>query len=790
MSALHIVALIALLAVAATAAEASLSAAFGNGVASASAAEGCPFKHVSASSVHGHGSHDIFSPLSQFTVKQFGLVPAGGVLANQTDFDAVAADITALLTNSQSFWPADFGNYGPFFIRQAWHCAGSYRISDGLGGCDGGRQRFNPELSWADNTNLDKSKTLLAPIKEKYGNLLSWGDLIILAGNTAIASMGGPVLGFCAGRIDDFNGDASVLLGPTAEQAALDPCPINGNCTSPLGPTTVGLIYVNPEGPMGVPIPAGSAPQIRDTFARMGMNDNETVALIGGGHAFGKAHGACPLGAGPSPLEQPLNPWPGNCGSGNGLNTSTSGFEGSWTVSPTFWSNDFFHNLLNFQWINHTGPGGHQQWKPTDPNAPNIFMLTSDISLIVDPIYLSIVQYYASNLTAFNDAFSHAWYKLTSRDMGPVSRCLGKHVPPAQPFQNPLPPALSPTQLADVNAVKNAIRLAMNSSSAALTADTVNGLPTYRGYFVDLAFQCAATFRSTDYLGGCNGARVLLPPQNVWPMNAGLSSVKSVLQSVMNQFPSGLSWADLIVLAGNTALEDASGGQISLPFCGGRTDALAGDQGSIFLTPWDDGNFQMTVAQIDQFANFLNMSAQELVLLSARIRSPNRLITNFGFSGSYPSALTLSTDYFTQLIGHLWKPATSAQGKTQYTNADEANVYLTVNDIQLKQEPNYRPYVEYYAAAPSAQFYQDFAAAWTKLMNADRFAGPGLNSCATSAVVTPTIPPTNPSTQSHAPSTTNPGSSAAYTKANLQPVLLAAVTFAAVAVGSLYAMLM
>lgn len=707
---------------------------------------GCPFLNSDSalSSSSQRVSQQISTPVTNSAAHLLGLTPAGGSLAANLDFDAVAADIKTLLTNSQSFWPADFGNYGPFFIRQAWHCAGSYRNSDGRGGCDGGRQRFNPELSWADNTNLDKAKTLLAPIKEKYGAALSWGDLIILTGDVAISSMNGPILGFCGGRIDDWNGDASILLGPTTEQAATFPCAVNGDCKAPLGPTTIGLIYVNPEGPMGQPIPEGSAPQIRDTFGRMGMNDYETVALIGGGHAFGKAHGACPLGAGPSPLEQPLNPWPGNCGSGRGADTFTAGFEGSWTSTPTQWSNEFFYNLLNYTWVNYTGPGGHQQWKPTGPDAPdNIMMLTSDISLTVDPAYRAIVTRFKDNVTEFSDAFMHAWYKLVTRDMGPVSRCLGNRVPPPQPFQNPLPPSPPPQQLVDFGTVKAQLRYLMNSKSDLLAADMdpITMQPTYRGYFVDLAFQCAATFRQTDYLGGCNGARIRFEPQSSWTINSGLQQVIKLLSSVKDQYVSGLSWSDLIVLAGNVALEDASNGQLSLPFCGGRTDALPGDTGSEFLSPWDDGNFNLTVSQINEFATLLNMSAQEVVLLSARIRSPTRLNSTFGFSGSFPSALTLSTDYFQNLTNHFWLPITTAGGKIEYISQDEVNAFFTTNDIQLKQEPNYRPFVEYYAALSAQQqqqqFYQDFGAAWTKLMTADRFAGPGVNLCDTNSMPIP-----------------------------------------------------
>ena len=311
------------------------------------------------------------------------------------DFDAVKQDLLDLFTSNDESWPHDFDSYGPLFVRLGWHCSGSYRKSDGRGGCDGGRQRFEPELSWADNTNLDKAKNLLLPIKQKYGDGLSFGDLYIFAATTAIESMGGPVLGFCAGRIDGNDGSASLPLGPTPEQEILVPdcnATSDGDCMVPMGTTTRGLIYVNPEGPMGQPDAYGSSSQVRDTFNRMSMNDTETVALIGGGHSCGKTHGACPDGAGPSPAEDPANPWPGNCGSGKGADTFTSGFEGPWTTNPTKWDNgEFFRNLIDFEWQAVKGPGKHYQWETNSGNAPSgVMMLTSDMSLTVDKDYLEV----------------------------------------------------------------------------------------------------------------------------------------------------------------------------------------------------------------------------------------------------------------------------------------------------------------------------------------------------------------------------------------------------------------
>ena len=446
----------------------------------------------------------------------------------QLDLEPVKEDLRELFVTSQEEWPADYGHYGPFMIRLAWHCAGSYRLSDGRGGCDGGRQRFDPERSWEDNTNLDKARALLWPIKQKYGLGLSWGDLFILAGTTAIESMGGPTIGFCAGRIDDMNGRDSLGLGPSREQEEIAPCPVEGACLPPLGASTVGLIYVNPEGPLGNPVPSLSAADVRDTFGRMGMNDSETVALIGGGHAFGKAHGACPAGAGPPPNVDPVNPWPGLCGTGVGVDTFTSGFEGPWVPTPTSWSNAYFQILQNFEWEVWTGPGNHSQWRvaggATPPTAPGVapggprepvMMLTSDLSLLNDPeqSYQRYVQQFAEQPEAFDNAFAAAWYKLTARDMGPHSRCFGEDVPPPQPWQFPLPPPPPPAELPDFEQVRDAVRRVMVEPNPVLPPDEYDGQPWYGALFVRLAWACASTFRSTDFLGGCNGARIRFPPE-------------------------------------------------------------------------------------------------------------------------------------------------------------------------------------------------------------------------------------------------------------------------------------
>jgi len=343
------------------------------------------------------------------------------------DIDAVTADLMALFWDSQDWWPADWGHYGPFFVRLAWHCSGTYRTTDGVGGCGGGRQRFEPEASWEDNTNLDKARALLSPIKMKYGDALSWGDLIIAAGTTALRASGAPIKQLCFGRIDEADGKKSLPLGPSAEQEKVAPCKVNGMCKGPLGATTVGLIYVNPEGPVmekggkPVPDPALSVKEIRRTFALMGHSDRGTVALIGGGHAIGKVHGACPKGAGPSPEEAynatPMGtPWPGLCGTGKGKDTFTSGFEGPWTTRPLRWDNEFFKVMLENEWEKHIGPGGHWQWRISNATGPlaGLMRLTSDLALLRDEEYLRIVKEFAGDMRAFDDAFDDAWFKLTT----------------------------------------------------------------------------------------------------------------------------------------------------------------------------------------------------------------------------------------------------------------------------------------------------------------------------------------------------------------------------------------
>ncbi|KNC84736.1 hypothetical protein, variant [Sphaeroforma arctica JP610] len=406
-------------------------------------------------------------------------------------FSEVKEDIRKALKTPREEWPADYGHYGGLMIRGAWHCAGTYRKSDGRGGCDGARPRFAPELEWEDNGNLDNSRIILEPIKEKYGDDLSWADLLVLTGNVAIEDMGGPVLGFCGGRMDDADGTNSLPLGPSTIQEAIKPCPVNGKCETPLGQTKIGLIYVNPEGVMDEPDPEKSVHAIRDSFGRMGMNDSETVVLIGGGHTYGKAHGACedpPCGEGEM--------------KGKGNNTVTSGLEGPWTTTPTQWDQEYFTNLLKYDWVKFKGPGGRYQFKPSDDSV-HIQMFTTDVALLHDESYLALVRKYATDKEALDNDFKYAWYKLVTRDMGPRERCHGEDIPPAQPFQNPLPEPSSAT--VDVPAIKGRIAKLLRAETEILEGDKdTEGKPYYGALLVHLAYQCASTFRITDYKGGCN----------------------------------------------------------------------------------------------------------------------------------------------------------------------------------------------------------------------------------------------------------------------------------------------
>jgi len=680
---------------------------------------GCPFHNSNRE--HPDGYHE---PLSVSKDQAEAMA--------KVDYKDVMADLKVLMKDSKEFWPADYGHYGPLFVRLAWHNAGSYRTSDGRGGADGARQRFEPERSWADNTNLDKARALLWPIKEKYGQGLSWGDLIVLSGNAAIESMGGPVFGFCGGRIDAPDGSESAKLGPTLEQDELMHCEENGECQLPLGANTIGLIYVNPEGHMGNPDPAESANDIREVFGRMNMNDRETVALIGGGHAFGKAHGACPDGPGPSPIEDPANSWPGLCGTGKGEDTFTSGFELPFTSRPIEWDNEYFQNLVNYQWRVLTGPGNHSQWEPVvEDGMPPVAisadgtheqpvgLLTSDVALMwEDEDYKAIVTEFAEDMEAFDHAFEAAWYKLTTRDMGPVSRCSNEDVPPAQPFQYPLPDP--PAGWPDFQMVREQITEIINNSEEAL------------GMFTRLAWQCSSTFRSTDYLGGCNGARIRFSPQKDWPVNINVDNAIESLMPVKESHGHNLSWADLIVLAGNTALEKAGGKHFA--FCGGRTDALDG-LGSEFLAPKIMGNISETIEHFKDYISIMGLTQREFTALIGAGYSvgdsgdcDGLFCRRDSFTGSKSVSTSLSNIFFKTLLSESWAAYTIPDTGKQMFKAEGKDLLILGTDYMFRTDAELLAISQDFAA-DNDLFLTEVRAAWTKLANADRFDGPAGNLC-------------------------------------------------------------
>lgn len=652
------------------------------------------------------------------------------------DWDAVYNDIELLFkTNQSDIYPMDSmldgtHSYAPFFIRQAWHCSGSYRVTDGLGGCTGGRQRFNPELSWPDNTNLDKGKRLLWPLKQKYGLGLSWGDLMILAGKVAIETGNGPSIGFCAGRPDQDDGTQSELLGPTQEQEVRIPCPVQGNCPYPFGADTIGLIYVNPGGFMdNYSLIDITAHQINVTFGRMTMDAEETVALIGGGHSFGKTHGACRVNSTtfPDPLQNPQNPWPIDaCPNG----TVTSGFEGYWTAHPRNFSNEFFQRLMYMVFEPKESSGGRFQYQSASAEA-NKMMLPSDVSLMTNPLYKSYVVAYANDTEYLKSVFGRAWYKLTTRDMGPISRCLnisikGKYqLPPVQSFQNPVPPP--PNPLANFADVKTAIRNVLYTSTNPIpgfAADVVNGQTYWGAAFSHLAFQCAATFRSTDHLGGCNGARIRLAPENEWIFNNGMDSVLSFLATaVKSQFGETLSFADLIVLAGTVAVEDASGLEVS--FCGGRGDA----NHSLPLNAGKPAfNMSDVTLPFEWNARVMGLTAHELVAISARLRSPNQMSRmNYGNASWGRHVNVLSNEYFQVLLNQTWTTIVGPAGNMLYTNQDGTRV-MTPTDMRILFHPPLKNIAQEFAS-DNLYFLQKFSSAWRKMMNADMYAGPVESLC-------------------------------------------------------------
>ncbi|MGW7204432.1 catalase/peroxidase HPI [Streptomyces sp. NPDC054837] len=663
------------------------------------------------------------------------------------DLAAVKQDIAEILTTSQDWWPADFGNYGPLMIRMAWHSAGTYRISDGRGGGGRGQQRFAPLNSWPDNGNLDKARRLLWPVKKKYGQSISWADLMILTGNVALETMGFETFGFAGGRADVWEADEDVYWGP--ETTWLDDQRYTGDreLESPLGAVQMGLIYVNPEGPNGNPDPLAAARDIRETFRRMAMNDEETVALIAGGHTFGKTHGAGPadnVGADPeaAPIEAQGLGWASTHGTGKGGDAITSGLEVTWTTKPTQWSNDFFDILFGYEWELTQSPAGANQWVAKDAEAiiPDAHsdskklptMLTTDLSLRFDPIYGEISKRFHENPDQFADAFARAWYKLTHRDLGPKSLYLGPEVPQETLlWQDPLPQAEGEAiDAADVTALKAKLL------ESGLTVSQL----------VSTAWASASTFRSSDKRGGANGARIRLQPQAGWEVNQPdeLAQVLRVLEGVRSEFNAGsgakkVSLADLIVLGGAAAVEKAAkdaGHAVEVPFTPGRVDATeehTDTESFAALEPTADGfrNYQgkgnrlpAEYLLLDK-ANLLGLSAPELTVLvgGLRVLGANHGGTSLGVLTGTPGVL--SNDFFVNLLdlGIEWKSTSEDQNHFEARDASGAVKWTgTRADLVFGSNSELRALAEVYASDDAKEkFVKDFVAAWVKVSNADRF---------------------------------------------------------------------
>jgi catalase-peroxidase len=668
------------------------------------------------------------------------------------DLDAVVKDLHALMTDSQEWWPADYGHYGPFFIRMAWHSAGTYRIGDGRGGAGAGTQRFAPLNSWPDNASLDKARRLLWPIKQKYGRKLSWADLMVLAGNVALESMGFKTFGFAGGREDVWEPSEDIFWGPESKWLGDERYKGDRELDNPLGAVQMGLIYVNPQGPNGNPDPIAAARDIRETFARMAMNDEETVALIAGGHTFGKTHGAADaekyVGAEPegAAVEEQGFGWKNTFGTGKGGDTITSGLEGAWTTTPVKWSNNYFDNLFGFEWELTKSPAGAHQWTPkngagagTVPDAHDPakrhapFMLTTDLSLRMDPNYAPIAKRFHENPKQFAEAFAKAWYKLTHRDMGPLARYLGPLVPKEpQIWQDPVP------------AVDHA--LISETESAELKKKILaSGLSISQ--LVATAWASASTFRGSDKRGGANGARIRLAPQKDWAVNqpAELAKVLGKLEAIQKEFNSSktggkkVSLADLIVLGGDAAIEEAArkaGHDVKIPFSPGRTDASQ-DQTDVHsfavLEPAADGfrnylgNGQERPAEellVDR-AQLLTLTAPEMTVLIGGLRALN---VNAGQSkhGVFTRAPeTLTNDFFVNLLDMKtqWQPTSTAgvyEGRDRKTG--EVKWTGTRVDLVFGSNSQLRAIAEVYACSDSKKtFVKDFAAAWTKVMNLDRY---------------------------------------------------------------------
>ncbi|MEI7802555.1 MAG: catalase/peroxidase HPI [Bacteroidota bacterium] len=669
------------------------------------------------------------------------------------DLNAVKNDIVKLMTTSQDWWPADYGHYGPFFIRMAWHSAGTYRISDGRGGAGSGTQRFAPLNSWPDNANLDKARLLLWPIKQKYGRKISWADLMILAGNCALESMGFKTFGFGGGREDVWEPEEDIYWG--AEGKWLEDNRHSGEreLENPLAAVQMGLIYVNPEGPLGNPDPVASAKDIRETFGRMAMNDEETVALIAGGHSFGKTHGAADPGkyvgvepAAASIEEQGLG-WKNSFNSGNGVNTITSGLEGAWTTTPTKWSNNFFENLFGYEWELTKSPAGAQQWKPKNnagaglvPDAHDAakkhapFMLTTDLALRFDPAYEKISRRFLENPNAFADAFARAWFKLTHRDMGPIARYLGSEVPKEELiWQDPVPTVTH--QLIDNNdiaSLKNKI--------------LVSGLSVPE--LVAAAWASASAFRGSDKRGGANGARIRLAPQKDWAVNnpAQLAKVLQSLEGIQKEFNNAqsgskmVSLADLIVLGGCAAIEKAvknAGHSVTVPFTAGRADASQAQtdvESFAVLEPAADGfrnymkkKYTVTAEEmlVDK-AQLLTLTAPEMTVLVGGMRVLNANSDNSKHGVFTKRNESLTNDFFLNLLdlNTTWKATTDAEDVFEGRDRKSGEIKWTATRVDLIFGSNseLRALAEVYGSSDANEkFVKDFVAAWNKVMNLDRF---------------------------------------------------------------------
>mgnify|MGYP000863875475 CR=1 FL=1 len=668
------------------------------------------------------------------------------------DLNAVKQDIKELMTTSQDWWPADYGHYGPLFIRMAWHSAGTYRVSDGRGGASYGTQRFAPLNSWPDNANLDKARRLLWPIKQKYGKKISWADLMVLTGNVALDSMGLKTFGFAGGRADVWEPQEDIYWGPESEWLGDKRYGEDRELENPLAAVQMGLIYVNPEGPNGKPDPTAAAIDIRETFGRMAMNDEETVALIAGGHTFGKAHGAAspegnvgtaPEGAG---IEEQGLGWKNKFGKGNGADTITSGLEGAWTTTPIQWSNGYFENLFGYEWKLVKSPAGAWQWVPEDASAVGTvpdahddskthapMMFTTDLALKMDPAYAKISKRFHENPEQFAEAFSKAWYKLTHRDMGPVSRCLGPEVPEPQIWQDPVPAVdheLIGTQ--DIEILKAKIRTSGLSISQ----------------LVSTAWASASTYRGTDKRGGANGARIRLAPQKDWEVNnpPELAKVLQTLEKIQVEFNASrtdgkkVSLSDMIVLAGSTAVEAAAfkaGHEVKVPFTPGRTDAteqMTDVESFAVLEPATDGfrNYfghkhdRPAEEYLVDRAHLLTLSAPEMTALVGGMRV---LKTNVGFPelGVFtkrPGVLT--NDFFVNLLdmNTHWDKSKVCEHFFEGRDPKTGDVKWTGSRVDLVFGSNsqLRAIAEVYAAADGQEkFVNDFVAAWTKVMNLDRF---------------------------------------------------------------------